>query len=56
MYTRFDTRLGWKLNANAEISLVEQSLFNLSHPVSNKLLERISEAKRSFYVKGALRF
>jgi len=43
MYTRFDTRLGWKPNDNFELSLVGQNLFDPSHPESNELLERATE-------------
>ncbi len=55
-YTRFDLRLGWKPNANTEISLVGQNLFDPSHPESRELIERSSETQRSYYAKGTLRF
>lgn len=56
LYTRFDLRLGWKLNKNIDVSLVGQNLFDPRHPESNELIERDSETQRSFYGKATFRF
>ncbi len=55
--TEVDARIGWKISANAEVSLVGQNLLHRSHEeINDPLKSDILEVPRSYYLSLTLRF
>jgi len=56
-YVRFDTRLGWQVKKNLDISFVFQNLFDNHHPeYDNRQQIANTEVERSGYVKMTWKF